>query len=905
MRLILLASLLPAALAAQTTDTTKSARTLPVTDSVVRLPVDHPRDLLPWVPGGGLAPDGSPSWHGFNALELDRVTDGIRWASALRSTGPMGLGAPPVVLEPEFNALGGAEVGSSYAQWTSLLFTTLSGTDRWRAEGSAESEDPLRATGGMGMSRFEGGVGGPLFGSFRMRASGTLIGRRSAPTGIAYGATPYYVPTGIDTTMRFADGSSLPDSIDALVQRFGPSSSVPYTPLSTAGWAVRLDGRLGRASVWAHWLGTTAAERTFNYRDITNPLQARGADRSGQDLAVGAMLPLSDHLRLNGSVGLQRERSERGPLTSSAEFDSRDPALGLMLGGVDLRWDLDNFPVDASLISNYRDNTPGSRRSPYDLENTAQYVLIDQYRNNAYGLLGWSESGGPVGLLALDHDARLLATAAVTEDLAPGQTFRFGAEIVHHDMQHYSSQLTSQAYSDVWLAQPIEGALLADWTWSSNGWRFGIGARIDRFRTGAERPFLLDTMSSSSTVGQYQYYPRISSYGKGSATLQHFVADAGHTAFAPHFTLEGVLGEGATLRLSAVRTARMPDLGSLLRGVNTDLSITNSGDVFGADLGHEITDLYEVGIRKELGRVSVDASLFNDEFHRVLFPTLVSLYDPARGTNNDIPMMALFQGGSYRGLTLSGDWQAASWLRARGTYTYADTADAGGFPNSGIGPTGNFRKHTLALNAILTAPEAGPLRGTGALVSYRLMSGSAQAVDPGFGPPTFTGAVRVIGIPSWSSLDLRVAKSFTVGAQHLTAYVDARNLLDAADLFRAFSSGNPDSFSLAEGTAWSNDSAQYGDEARRNGVYDNGDMLLTFGGGGRGGCGAWVTASNQPAPPNCAYLIVAEQRFGNGDGVFSLTEQRNASRAYFLTQYGHNAFTAPGRSVRVGAQVVF
>lgn len=907
MRLALLLSLLPALLTAQGKDTLKTARTLPVTDSVLRLPVDRPSDLLPWVAGGGLAPDGTPSWHGFNAEGLDRITDGIRWASALRGTGPLGQGAPQVIVEPGFNATAGGDVNSTDGQWTSLLFTTREGGDRWQADGSAESEDPLRAKGGMGMSRFEGAVGGPLFGAFRMRASGTLLGRRSAPTGLDYTATPFYVPTGIDTTMRFPDVTSLPDSIDALVTSFGPSSSVPYSPLGTADWALRLDGKLGAGSVWAHWLGTRSAERTFRYSDVANPLMARGADRAGQDLAAGVLWPLGTRIRLEGSIALQHERSESGPLTSAAEFDSRDPALGLMLGGLDLRWDLDNFPVDDQLIANYRSNTPGSRRSPYDLENTAQYAVIDQYRNDAYGLLGWSESGGPVGTLALDHDTRFLVNAAMTQDLGGGQRFRVGVELVHHDMQHYSHQLTNQAFSDVWLAQPIEGAIVADWSWSGGGWRLGAGARIDRFRTGAERPFLLDTMSASPTVGEYQYFPRISSYGAGSSTLQHFVADAGHAAFAPHIRLEGALPDGFSVRLSALRTARMPDLGALLRGVNTDVSITNSGDIFGADLGHEITDLYEFGVRKDFGTVQVDASLFNDEFHRVLFPTLVSLYDPRFGSNRDVTMLGLFQGGSYRGLTLSGDWQAAAWFRARGTYTYADTADVGGFPNSGIGPVGNFRKHTLALSALLTAPGTSPLHGVGALVSYRAMSGSAEVVEPGFAPPTIGSAVRVTGIPRWSSLDIRVARSFALGTRTLTAYVDGRNLLNATDFVRAFSSGNPDSFSPAENIAWSNDSSAFGDEARRSSAYDvsTGDIDLTFGGAGRGGCGAWVTASNQPSPVNCAYLIAAEQRFGNGDGTFTLTEQRNASRAFFTSQYGRSAFTAPGRSVRIGAQVAF
>ena len=38
----------------------------------------------------------------------------------------------------------------------------------------------------------------------------------------------------------------------------------------------------------------------------------------------------------------------------------------------------------AGIDANFRTNT--GRLSPYDLDNTSQYQLIDEYRNNAYGL---------------------------------------------------------------------------------------------------------------------------------------------------------------------------------------------------------------------------------------------------------------------------------------------------------------------------------------------------------------------------------------------------------------------------------------------------------------------------------------------------------------------------------------
>lgn len=914
MRLTLLLCLLHGALSAQAPDTTRTARTIPVTDSVLRLPVDRASEMLPWMPGGGQDIGGAPLWHGTPERLLDRVTDGIRWAPALRSTGYLGYSPQPVLLEPDFNALDRADISSVGRSPGTFSFVTLGGGDHWRANGSGEGEGPLRADGGTGLSRFDGSVGGPLGGSFRIRAAGTLVGRRSAPTGVGYAATPYYVPTGIDTTMRFPDPSTLPDSIDALIQRFGPTSSIPYSPRSTADWAVRLDGQVGGARLWAHWLGTRVAERFFNYVDVANPLQAKGQELSGRDLAAGIQLTVTDGLRLEGSVSLQHERSESGPITSASEFDSRDPGLGLMLGGLDLRWDLGNFPVNDQLIANYRDNTPGSRRSPYDLENTAQYSLIDQYRNDAYGLYGiygigsngFSEAGGPLGLLALQQDDRILLSAKVVRDLGTAGALTIGGEFVHHDIQHYSSFLTSQAFSDVWLATPKEQALTIDWVKTGTGWRFEVGARLDRFETGASRPYLLDTLASSPTQGLYMYFPRLSSYGKDSPTLQHFVPDAAHTALAPHFLLSGLFGEGFVGRVSGTRTARMPDFAYLLEGVNTDLAITNSGSPFGTDLGHEVVDQYEVGLGKRFGEVQMDAALFDDQFTKVVVTQMEPLYDPARGNIDYVLLHELATGGSLFGITLSGAWQATSWFKASGAFTH--TEGSGWNPLAG-GATAvdGSRPNTLSLSARLQAPASGGLRGFGALVTYRHLSGAAELIDPAFAPYPPGGAIRTSFVPAWTSLDLRIAKSLDLRSRQLTIYLDARNLLSAENLLRAFGGSDPTRSANGEGLRFSNDSSWSADEAIRGGHYDNatGDIDLTFGGAGRGGCGAWVTATGQSSPPNCAYLIAAEKRFGNSDGIYSLTEQRSASLAYYLTQFGKSTLYGKGRAIRIGAQIAF
>ena len=74
-------------------------------------------------------------------------------------------------------------------------------------------------------------------------------------------------------------------------------------------------------------------------------------------------------------------------------------------------------------------------------------------------------------------------------------------------------------------------------------------------------------------------------------------------------------------------------------------------------------------------------------------------------------------------------------------------------------------------------------------------------------------------------------------------------------------------------------------EADANGkLAGNGDIDLTFGGVAdrRTGCGNWVSSkAAAPAAANCVYLIRAEQRYGNGDGTYTVEEQTSAVNALY------------------------
>ena len=105
---------------------------------------------------------------------------------------------------------------------------------------------------------------------------------------------------------------------------------------------------------------------------------------------------------------------------------------------------------------------------------------------------------------------------------------------------------------------------------------------------------------------------------------------------------------------------------------------------------------------------------------------------------------------------------------------------------------------------------------------------------------------------------------------------------------------------------WATDSSLFAEEALASGVYRQGGAIdLTFDGSVASGCGAWVGADTRPAAPNCVYLIRAEERYGDGDHVFTVSEQRRASDAFYRFERGTQNFTEEPRRLRMGLEVSF
>jgi hypothetical protein len=143
-----------------------------------------------------------------------------------------------------------------------------------------------------------------------------------------------------------------------------------------------------------------------------------------------------------------------------------------------------------------------------------------------------------------------------------------------------------------------------------------------------------------------------------------------------------------------------------------------------------------------------------------------------------------------------------------------------------------------------------------------------------------------------------------MGGLDLTAYADARNVFNIENVLAVFSQTGTTSNQRYDDQLWVTDSANFAQNGKSNGIYNALDGSLTLP-SSDAACGSWVTTGNSPSPPTCYFFRKGEQRFGNGDGIYTLAEQRTAHDVARLGTFHISRFAGGGRILRFGMEVNF
>ena len=110
-----------------------------------------------------------------------------------------------------------------------------------------------------------------------------------------------------------------------------------------------------------------------------------------------------------------------------------------------------------------------------------------------------------------------------------------------------------------------------------------------------------------------------------------FPKDKAHSYVSPHVQVSFPVTERTNFRLSYAHQVQVPDFSVVLQGINSDLDITNTNNVYGSDLDFGKTITFEFGVRHAFSDDMVlDIAAYNKDNLSNAAGRLVSLFDPVR-----------------------------------------------------------------------------------------------------------------------------------------------------------------------------------------------------------------------------------------------------------------------------------
>jgi hypothetical protein len=947
-------------------------------DFVEHLPVDRLNDILALQPGVVASGSEGPlafSIRGGRADQTATYVDGVPVTPGYRG---LALSMPGTQISVGTNAVeeasirtgaASAEYGNAQSGIVSLV--TRTGGSRFSGALGYQTDEPFGLRHSLGFNRIEANFGGPLARHLTWFLAAVLEGQRSASSGHHSEEAPIFVAAGVDTTVKVpSDTTPTADTTDVPVYRFAVSRGDCNEFGQSANLGIRnnyglscqgnripqsasslyeLDGKLaytfGAGSrVGLSYLRSQSQERSFDYGNLYNPAALFGSRRWSDILTLNWTQNLARSteraLALELYLSYQRDHSISSPLTAESELATRDPFGGFIIRPLGFRFDFQNFPLTRELVENVRLNRAGTRRTPFDAENPGQYNPVDQYRNDAYGLLGWFESGGPVGTLGLYRESRYIGRGNLEWQASSYSRLRVGVEATRYSIGRYESDLTHPG--DAYLEDPERWNMFVEHRLSLGDLVLVGGLRYDNYSSRASRPFLLDTVSTSPDFGRYVNLPGAAIYQAGGMFGEQPLvisrADRGHGYLSPRIQVAFPVSDRTNFRFSYAHQVQDPDFALVLLGVN----IGGLGDDL--DFGKTIT--FEFGVRHAFnGDMVVDLAAYNADHVAVPSARSKVVNDPVAQRRTTLTRVTNADFGNTRGLDVRLDRRFGNWFNGTISYTYQNAKNTGSDPLSNqeravaivnslagvispppqaILPTALSRPHTLAGAFSLTVPvkwKPGSVLGAvlsdaGLYATFQYASGTAytpcrdteanSSVLSGEGCAEFRGAANSARLPPSKQFDLRVTKGFGLGRMTVTAYLDARNLFNFKNLLQVFAATGTPVSPTEQARQWASDSSLFAEEASASDLYGrDGAIDLTFGGSVASGCGTWVGADMRPAAPNCVYLIRAEERYGDGDHVFTLTEQRAASDAFYNFRRGLQNFTDEPRRLRLGIEVSF
>ena len=667
------------------------------------------------------------------------------------------------------------------------------------------------------------------------------------------------------------------------------------------------------------------------------------------------------------NLSYQTDRARGGALDREWEMNHRSPNMGIDFSKMKFVVDFDDYSPDDNgdrsvtqlqssddwdrLMKNIQDNL--GTRMPYLGRNDLRFN--QSYRMNPFGIATGYWTGGLDNGINLEYDRRMLGRLNVDWQFDRYNRLKFGVEGLSGRLEaHQVGSNIRQIFQDAYADSPTRWAAYIQDRLDLGDVVLELGLRWDYYDINGLFP-----LTPSRIFTHPNYDPTLSAEEQACTGAQCDEAGAidtyiwktseSHTAWSPRLRVSFPVTDRTNFRLSYAHQVQSPPFDNVLQGKNNDLSITNTNDAFGGDVRHGKSILFEFGIRHAFTRDLVfDIAAFNKDKVADLAYRIVDFFDPTIGRITPVNVLTNADFGNVKGFDVSLLFRAGNWFNGQAAYTFQAAKGTGSNPFSYLNTqsrqisqvtgerlnppqailrTDDDRTHNIVGSMAFNWPgdfQRGSwygelLRNGGLFFRWRIVSGLpyTRLQNLGTGQETFGGTgfglvaereddqLNQSELPWQYYFDLRVTKGFRLGPTDWTLYADFRNLFNITNVIGVFAETgdvvNERDFenSISSELVRLRQDAGAGrvtvDPANGLEAFDVRDCSAA-GGSAWGGSGGAA---------DCVLVQKAEQRFGDGNGLYDTDEYEAAMTVWYDRFDGVQTFYGQPLHIRLGLELAF
>jgi len=760
-----------------------------------------------------------------------------------------------------------------------------------------------------------------------------------------------------------------------------------------------IDGKLqftygtgSRASLSYH----TARNQGLNGYPSYDPLQQTGQWNVGQVLTGSWTQNLSsssEHsLSFEAALSWQKDQYTSGQVLPSWLESHQNPFAFFNTSNIQFTTNLSNFPINDQLIENLRLGNCSTtvRCIPYlnrnDLNGTSAY------RINPYGLspTAFNSEGVGTGGPRMQQETRLVGRGMLDWQANRYNRVQAGFDFTNFTDLAFTSNLITRIFMNAYKDSPKVMGLYAQDRVDLGDLVIELGLRYDHLNSNimyprvpgraSSDPIKSANISDATKLTTYAYSaqdtamvqacdaalhlsgnsttPTAAMTSADSAALStcNFFTAATQNILSPTLRVSFPVTDRTGFRLSYSHQVQTPDMAVLASGTNSDLSVSNTNDIFARPVGFGRTIMFEFGVRHAFSDDMVlDVSAYNKDLLSEGAGRTLNIYDPFIGgdptqTNEAVNLYTSADFGNVRGIDMRLDRRFGSIFQGTISYTYQTAKNTGSDPNQylntlartnsavtgarvpppqAILTSSDNRTHTIAGNLSANFPagwHSGTLLGTilengGIYATFRAASGlaytlmqngglGARGPGNGFGlSSTPLEPINSSTMPWIKNVDLRLTRGFRVAGKDLSVFADFRNIFNFKNLTSIFAETGDVVNSLYQQNSIVPQVSQL--QADAGGLWVT--KQVTVNGVTRSetgvdlsDCSAYKYAvDGSRGTPDCLLLRQAEARWGNGDNFFDSNEINSAFNAAFVRTQGPYTFYGNGFNMRLGFEFTF